>query len=46
LKINKTDATIKIQVNNCDVEQIVPAFESAIEWLDEKQEDTIQRLAH
>jgi hypothetical protein len=46
LKINKTDATIKIQVNNYDVEQIVPAFESAIEWLDEKQEDTIQRLAH
>jgi hypothetical protein len=46
LKINKTDATIKIQVINYDVEQIVPAFESAIEWLDEKQEDTIQRLAH
>lgn len=46
MKINKTDATIKIQVNNYDVEQIVPAFESAIEWLDEKQEDTIQRLAH
>ncbi len=46
LKINKTEATIKIQADNCDVEQIVPAFESAIEQLDEKQEDTIRRPAN